>query len=158
MTDYCTVGDITAYLTDRLDIELWTSATDAQKEDATKQASRNVDNLSFKGRKYDVDQDLQWPRSIQRPNGAWTIKDWDTGTDAAVVPTFIKNAAAEEALALLDPALKERHDLQNSGVISYKLSDLRESYAPTLHARHGIRSSDAWAILRPWVGTTGRIV
>ena len=88
------------------------------------EATRHIDQLPLRGRKYDTeitagvpDQALQFPRIIDG-----VTKDWNDSTDEAFVPSDVKQACLEEAIAIYsagaDGGLKT---LQEQGVTSMSI-------------------------------------
>lgn len=107
-----------------------TSAIDLKALDAASQAwycqeaTRHIDQLTLAGQKYDTDivagvavQALQFPRIIDG-----VTCDWNDSTDEAFVPSDVKQACLEEAIAIYsagaDGGLKT---LQEQGVTSMSI-------------------------------------
>lgn len=161
MAEYITSGEMDAYAADRPDSSAWTGASSAEKEDALKYSSKLVDSLPFVGKKYETDissQPLQWPRLIKTRQG-WVVADRDAD-DNAVVPQAIKDAVAEEILARLSPTGDERRALQASGVKSFRISDLSETFDPAMQGG-GIKGTPliswtAYRLLEPYLAKGAR--
>ena len=62
MAYYGTISDGDTYFATKLRATAWTGATDADQEKALNMATRAIDQLNFKGDKYDEDQALEFPR------------------------------------------------------------------------------------------------
>ena len=157
MTEYVTSEEMDAYAADRPDSSAWTGATEADQEDALKYSSSLVDSLLFVGRKYDTDQALQWPRLI-KVRGGWTVER-DTEGDVCI-PQAIKDAVCEEILARLSPTGDERRALQASGVKSFRISDLSETFDPAMQGG-GIKGTPliswtAYRLLEPYLAKGAR--
>jgi hypothetical protein len=161
MAEYITSDEMDAYVADRPDSSAWTDATEAEQEDALKYASKLVDSLPFVGKKYETDissQPLQWPRLIKTRQG-WRISDLDADGNA-VVPQAIKDAVCEEILARLSPTGDERRALQASGVKSFRISDLSETFDPAMEGG-GIKGTPliswtAYRMLEPYLAKGAR--
>lgn len=161
MTEYVSSDEMNAYVADRPDSSAWTDATEAEQEDLLKYVSKIVDSLLFIGKKYKTDiteQPLQWPRLVKTRHG-WRIADLGAD-DSAVVPQAIKDAVCEEILARLDTSNDARRALQESGVKSFRLSDLSETY--TSEMRGGgilgtpLRSRTAYRLLESYLAKGAR--
>ena len=129
MAEYVSASEMNSYCADRPNSGDWTSATEAEKEDLLKYVSKLIDSLPFVGKKYETDistQPLQWPRLIKTRRG-WVISDLDADGNA-IVPLAIKNAVCEEILARIGTTNDKRIALQESGVKSFRLSDLSETF------------------------------
>ena len=87
---YATLGELQAYIDEFiLDTTTWNALTDDMKAKYAIQATRNIDNCILKGAKYDVEQELAFPRTW------YTCKD-----SAGVVPNRVKLAQAYECIDL----------------------------------------------------------
>ena len=134
-TKYVTTEEAAAHFDDRLHVEAWTSASDSEKNAALAMATRAIDRLTLKGRKTDPAQALAFPRYP------------DTE-----VPTPIKDACCEEALALLERGKSQRKALQAEGVVSVTVGSVSETYAAGgSAAARGLLSLEACELLRPWL-------
>lgn len=93
----------------------WFSMSNDNKEVLLRRALRNIDRLPFVGSKAIVGQTLAFPRY-----------------PSTSVPTDIKAAQIEEALALgdvsLESAKKEYETLRTRGVRFYRIGNLSESF------------------------------
>jgi len=155
MTDYISVSDATVYfgVTKHLYGSAWTSSTNDEKAAALNMAQNRFESLRWKGRKYDQDQDLQWPRYV-KIRGTWQIAEWNSTTEAAVIPQFIADAICEEALEILRTGNSQRRRMQKQGVSEYWLSrELKEKYNSKGTIKNtGLISLDAYILVQNWIG------
>jgi len=129
---YCTTEYADEYFSGRLCTERWGETSDADKEKALKQATKEIDRQPLTGRKTTDTQELAFPRYP------------DTE-----VPEAVKEACCEVALALLERGNSQRRKLQQEGVQSFTLGNMSETYAP--EAGRGLISQEAKELLRPWL-------
>ncbi len=129
---YCTIEYANEYFENRLHAERWDETSNADKERALRQATKEIDRQLLKGRKATDTQELAFPRYP------------DTE-----VPEAVKEACCEIALALLERGNSQRHKLQQEGVQSFTLGNMSETYAPG--AGRGLLSQEAKELLRPWL-------
>jgi len=129
---YCTIEEASTYFAGRLYADAWIRATDAEREMALKQATKEIDRQPLTGRKTADDQELAFPRYPDEE-----------------VPEAVKEACCEVALALLERGNSQRRKLQQEGVQSFTLGNLSETYAPG--AGRGLLSQEAKELLRPWL-------
>ncbi len=135
MQSYCTIEYANEYFAGRLHAERWGETSDADKEKALRQATKEIDRQLLKGRKATDTQELAFPRHP------------DTE-----VPEAVKEACCEIALALLERGNSQRRKLQQEGVQSFSLGNMSETYAAG--AGKGLLSQEAKELLRPWlIGT-----
>jgi hypothetical protein len=124
------------YFSERINATAWDNASTANQDKALKTATKAMDRLNFAGEKHDPAQTYQFPR----------------GSDT-VVPTDIKDACCELALALLDGA-DPSIEIENIAAVSQGLSDARTTYDRSFAAPHilaGIPSVQAWHLLLPYL-------
>jgi len=131
-TSYIDIEGANEYFAGRLYAGSWGETSDADKEKALKQATKEIDRQLLKGRKTTDTQELAFPRYP------------DTE-----IPEAVKEACCEEALALLERGNSQRHKLQQEGVQSFSLGNMSETYAPG--AGRGLISQEAKELLRPWL-------
>lgn len=129
---YCTIEEANEYFAGRLHAERWGETSDADKEKALRQATKEIDRQLLKGRKATDTQELAFPRYP------------DTE-----IPEAVKEACCEIALALLERGNSQRRKLQQEGVQSFTLGNMSETYAPG--AGRGLISQEAKELLRPWL-------
>lgn len=129
---YCTIEYADEYFTNRLHAESWGQADESTKEKALKQATRAIDRQLLRGRKTNPEQELAFPRYP------------DTE-----IPTVVKEACCEEALAILESGNSQRRRLQQEGVQSFSLGNMSETYV--VGAGKGLLSQEAKDLLSPWL-------
>ncbi len=129
---YSTTEYADEYFAGSLHAERWGETSDADKEKALRQATKEIDRQPLKGRKTDTAQTLAFPRHP------------DTE-----VPVAVKDACCEVALALLERSNSQRRKLQQEGVQSFTLGNMSETYAPG--AGRGLLSQEAKDLLKPWL-------
>lgn len=136
-TAYMTRVEADTYFAGRLGSDCWDDASDADQDTALLQATRAIDRLNFRGKKMDVDQELQFPR----------------GTDTTV-PGDIQCACAEEALALLegkDPELERESLAMTEGVFGKAKIKFDRAAGRPINVLNGIMSLTAWGYLLPYL-------
>ena len=132
MQSYCTIEYADEYFKNRLHAESWGETSDADKEKALRQATKEIDRQQLRGRKVNSGQALAFPRYP------------DTE-----VPEAVKEACCEIALALLERGNSQRRKLQQEGVQSFTLGNMSETFAAG--AGKGLLSQEAKELLRPWL-------
>jgi len=108
---YVSLTEANEYFSNRLHVDAWSSASDADKEKALRQATKEIDRQLLKGRKTNPSQPLAFPRYPD-----------------AEIPQNVKEACCEEALAILESGNSQRRKLQQEGVQSFTLGNMSESY------------------------------
>ena len=141
ITAYVTTEEAAAYFAGRLHVDPWLDASDSDKQATLAMATRAIDRLTLKGRKTDPAQALAFPRYP------------DTE-----IPTAVKDACCEEALALLERGNSQRRKLQAEGVMSVTVGSVSETYASVLGVGGRVvaidrylLSQEAKELLRPWL-------
>jgi len=129
---YIDIDGADEYFAGRLHAERWGETSDADKEKALRQATKEIDRQLLKGRKATDAQELAFPRYP------------DTE-----IPEAVKEACCEIALALLEKGNSQRRKLQQEGVQSFSLGNMSETYTPG--AGRGLLSQEAKELLRPWL-------
>ena len=129
---YIDIGGADEYFENRLHAERWGETSDADKEKALRQATKEIDRQPLTGRKTTDTQELAFPRCPDEE-----------------VPEAVKEACCEAALALLERGNSQRRKLQQEGVQSFTLGNMSETYAPG--AGRGLLSQEAKELLRPWL-------
>ena len=129
---YCTVEYADEYFKNRLHAESWGETSDADKEKALRQATKEIDRQLLKGKKTDAGQILAFPRYPDEE-----------------IPEAVKEACCEIALALLERGNSQRRRLQQEGVQSFSLGNMSETFAAG--AGRGMLSQEAKELLRPWL-------
>jgi len=136
MTPYITNAEGDAYFDERLNVSAWTSASEEDKTKAAKEATRTIDQLNFRGKKAEQDQELQFPRY-----------------NDSSVPDAIKWACAEVALALLD-GVDPDIEYANLRMVAQGYGNVRSTYDVDRVPQHilaGIPSIRAWRFLLPFL-------
>jgi len=136
MANYMTLAEFATWATTRLNVEAYTIATDAQRTASLTMATEAIDRLNYLGEMTDSDQANQFPR------------DADTA-----VPSDIKKACAEVALALLD-GFDIELEFEQLNMVSQGYANVRSTYdrtTPPPHIVAGIASSVAWRYLLPYL-------
>lgn len=123
------------------------------------EATRHIDQLPLRGTKYDIDVVAgvpDQPRAFPRIIDGITC-DWNSGTSLAIVPTDIKRACMEEAIAIYayyaSASEQKRASLQAQGVTHYSIEGLSETYGPstTTGPMQGLKSSAAYRLLSRYI-------
>lgn len=127
---YVTVEEADSYFDSTLKSEEWNKYDTSTKARALITATKQIDRLPFQGRKLDINQFLEFPRTTT--NG---------------IPNEIIYATCEQALFLLKGGSK-RQELQQQGVKSYSLGDLSETFADNLSDAQKTICPEALSYLR----------
>lgn len=126
-------------------------------------ATKNIDTLKLKGRKYMMDgtQALQFPRIYMTDQG-WYPDTNELGT--VEVPQAVEDACCEEALAIYlfhaDTDRSERKTMAEDGVKSYRLGgDYSENLGIAASDKHGgLMSSEAYDLMSQYILRAFQIV
>lgn len=143
------------YFYNRLKSDVWFQSTEQDKTAALVQSTRAIDNLNFLGVKYNLTQELAFPR-WQPPEYVNCQPVVNNSQLPPPIPQDILIACCENAIVLLDDFDFEIEiaALNNTASI---YAGVRETYERTLavsHLRHGIASSVAWIYIKPWLNDT----
>lgn len=133
---YGTLQEAHNYLSRKLNNEAWLEAIPEKRLAAITEATRIIDTLNFRGKKYISTQLLQFPR-----------------TNDTTVPYDIKIACYEIALRLLD-GFDPEYEVENLGSTNQGVGGLRDTYDRSFvleHIRSGVPSPRAWALLKPYL-------
>ena len=131
----------------------------ASQEWYCQEATRRIDALPLRGTKYDTDVVAgvpDQPRAFPRIIDGVTC-DWNSSTSLAIVPTDIKRACMEEAIALYaeqSAGGTSRASLQEAGVASYQIPGIiSETFRPGggSTAQMGLKSSNSYRILAKYI-------
>lgn len=134
MSNYCTEAEATTYFSGRLNTDAWDTAVSGDRTKALTQATTIINQLNFLGEKTDENQDNQFPRN-----------------EDASIPSDIKNACAEIALALLDGIDPEKEfELASIQQHSFGGTKAVKNIIPE-HIGAGVPSITAWRFLRPYL-------
>ena len=145
----------------------WAAATAAQKLAALEEATRRIDSLPLRGKRYEdkyikngtqkdtnsdgLTQTLEFPRYTDG-----VVCDWDAGTQLPIVPDAVKWACLEEAMAILAAGSGSLKDLQEQGVQSMSIGG-KLSYSFVAGAGgSALQSSRAKQLMRRYVGAVVR--
>ena len=129
---YVSLAEANEYFSNRLHVDAWTEASDADKEKALAMATKAIDRQRLNGRKTNPSQPLAFPRYPD-----------------AEIPQNVKEACCEEALAILERGNSQRRKLQQEGVQSFSIGNLSETFAAG--AGRGMLSQEAKELLKPWL-------
>lgn len=136
MSNYATAAEGDAYFATRLRTRAWDEATSGDQDKALAMATRIIDQLNFLGTKTEEEQENQFPRD-----------DDDT------VPTAIRDACLEIALALLD-GVDPGKEYENLFKTSNSYGGVRTTFDTDVAPAHvvaGVPSFDAWKLLLPYL-------
>jgi hypothetical protein len=150
---YATTTEAAAYFTDRLQVSAWATNADDQAR-ALIMATRRLDQFEFRGTKTTTTQALKWPRV-----DTFDEDGEEYATNA--IPTFVKHATFEQALAFLkanaeayDPLAGDgldRFDSVKIGPLAVEIGQSQQSTALAVYAhrliRHVLASSGLVATL-----------
>lgn len=140
---YISIADADIYFACRIHSEVWSTATDDDKAKALISATRQIDRLSFKGRKILTNQALAFPRYPQGYICSSNIQP----SISIDVPQKVKDATCEESYVLLK-GISKRIELQQQGVKQARIGDIEEVYTGN---RIKLLSSEARELLRPYM-------
>lgn len=146
---YLTLADADAYFTRRFGSETWTAATSDDRSRALIVATRTLDALLLKGRKYVTTQALAFPRVLPRTR---SFDDTITQTiivTPVVVPATVIAAQCEEALAVLAGIVAPPQ-----GVTAQSFGKASETYSGALVT---LLSREAQVLMTPWIAGAVRI-
>jgi len=129
---YVSLAEANEYFSNRLHVDAWAEASDADKDKALAMAAKAIDRQPLRGRKTDPAQEVAFPRYP------------DTE-----IPKEVQEACCEEALAILESGNSQRRKLQQEGVQSFSLGNMSETFAAG--AGKGLLSQEAKELLRPWL-------
>lgn len=156
---YISLAEADDYALRIVDTSVWSAATEAQKGAALVQATDDLDNVAWQGRKYDSTQDRAFPRihgELPADGGltSGSTWDWDEDANEAVVPDNVKQACFHQAVSIIEGARADRLNDQHDGVGSHAAGGMSESYigkAPALCRK-------AHRLVRRYYRRTARIV
>ncbi|HUX16912.1 MAG TPA: DnaT-like ssDNA-binding protein [Phycisphaerae bacterium] len=159
---YIDLTEADAYAASELDSSTWDALSDADKAACLLRATDEIDSCRWQGRKYDSDQDRQFPRLYgeppadrypPQPDGAG-VWDWDSEANEAVVPEAVKRAAYLQAASIAEgdreARLADRHD----GLAAQGAGGMSESYG----GPGNVLCLRAWTLLRKYRLRSGPIV
>jgi len=123
------------------------------------EATRHIDQLPLRGTKYDNDVVAgvpDQPRAFPRVIDGLTL-DWNSSTSLAIVPSDVKRACVEEAIAVYaeqSAGGTSRASLQEAGVASYQIPGIiSETFrsGSTSERQNGIQSTAAYRLLSKYI-------
>ncbi len=157
----------------RPNVTAFLALSDSAKTWYLQTATRKIDSLYLKGRKYSytniedddevavlefVYQELQFPRVIQ--NRICDLLEDGVTVD---VPEDVKRATVEEALALYEsyvasPSDQKRRKLQEQGVVEYTLGSLSETFGSVAVSTKlkGLHSQNAYDYMKSYIAGSVR--
>lgn len=119
---YCTVAEATAYFESRLYRTTWEEAEVADQTVSLIWATRILDELyDWLGEKASETQALRWPRYEAEDRDGFIL-------DSATIPTFLKNATAELAGAMLAKDRYATRDEAQGGLSSVSAGSVSVSF------------------------------
>lgn len=153
---YVTLLEAQAYFDARFGSDAWDDAEEADQEKALLQAARQLSAFRFQGYRNNPAQALPFPR------GYPLHCDPETLSGVVAIPTAVKQAQCEQALALLKAQAggeETRADLQAQGVTGFTIGQLTETFASgVVQLDRKELCKEARALLVGWISNTGRIV
>lgn len=137
----------------------------ASQEWYCQEATRHIDQLPLRGTKYDIDIVAgipDQPRAFPRIIDGITC-DWNSSTSLAIVPTDIKRACMEEAIAIYaeqSAGGTSRAALQEAGVASYQIPGIiSETFRPgASSSQKGMRSPEAYRLFSRYIARSVTII
>lgn len=122
------------------------------------EATRRIDQMPLRGKKYDrgvtagvPDQLLEFPRVIDG-----RVVNYNSTTNAAIVPTDVKRACLEEAIAIFEEPTMGKRTLQEQGVNHYFLGGNRAETFVQGAGTTSLQSARARIIMRRYMGAVTR--
>ena len=133
MTSYLTYAAADAIAATIPPLAAYAAASSANKDLALMQASLDVDHaMRYQGRKHLDTQEHQFPRihgdPDDMPAAGAEIWDWDSATNTAIVPPYVKLAVLHQADSILDGAREARLKDQHDNVSGQSADGLSETY------------------------------
>ena len=136
MSNYVDAAYADTYFSTRLRTASWDDATSADQEAALTMATNAIDQLNFLGEKAEEDQENQFPRG-----------------DDTTIPTAIKQATCEVAIAFLDGVEPDK-EFENLFKTSNAFGGVRTTFdgdAIPEYFAAGIPSFSAWRLILPFL-------
>jgi hypothetical protein len=131
----------------------------ASQEWYCQEATRHIDQLPLRGTKYDNDVVAgvpDQPRAFPRVIDGLTL-DWNSSTSLAIVPSDVKRACVEEAIAVYaeqSAGGTSRASLQEAGVASYQIPGIiSETFrsGSSRERQNGLQSTAAYRLLSKYI-------
>ena len=145
------------YLSTSEYLTAWNALLDADKQVLLNRALKIIENQIFAGIKDLESQPLQFPRWLYSdfesmiPQGINTKPYFYTG-----IPANLGYAQAE--IAISQTIADNRVEMQRSGVKSYTIGHLSESFGTGMRTDSKLGSIEAFELLRPYLSGAVRIV
>lgn len=152
---FVTLAQAQTYVDGRLNIDLWTAATTDSQNRALVEATRELCNRDYIGRRVDSTQVLEWPRwyavNPDAPIGGVTYYS------TTIIPDRIKDATCELALQFIIAGTTDIASIDPTiGVIEKTVDVLTTRYAePQLRAKGLARFPRVMAYIRPLLSDSG---
>ena len=120
---FVTLAEAEVYMEGRGNKALWTAATDAAKDIALAEATRDIDLKEYTGRRASSTQSLSWPRdwAVDPDNPVQGYFDTDE------VPTRVKNATCELAFQYIKAGTTDLAAIDSATNIKRKKVDVLET-------------------------------
>lgn len=149
---YVSLAEATAYFAARFGADAWDYLSEANREKALKQATREVDRHRFHGSRWRWNQALEFPRQYpyhrEHPEHTTTVE----------IPASVKEATLEQALWIATHETaggrSPRQQLQQEGVTQFRVGSTSETFGG---ASLSILCPEARQLLRRWISRWGRI-
>ena len=138
---YVTVEEAKELLDGNAFYEKFNALSESKQQKLLCDSAMRIDSLPFEGRKKDIAQYMEFPRGQQEE-----------------VPFQVKQAQVLEAVCVLDDEAESRRKIQEQGVTSVTLGKVSESYGGVTATSGGLRSPDAFLLLRKYISGSVAIV
>lgn len=149
---YVSLAEAATYFGARFGTDAWDALSDANKEKALKQATREVDSHLFLGRRNYWSQALQFPRAYPYH------REEPRQSTAVEIPTSVKHATCEQALFIVQHATtggrSPIQSLRSEGVVSHRVGSLAQNFEG---ATQGVLGPGAKTYLTKWITRWGQI-
>lgn len=160
---YLSMEEAVAYFNNRLYADAWNNSNDDDRARSLITATASIDRMTYKGRKKDSNQILQFPRAyrinpLYHPQVIGNLPDYENVEGWYLekeVSERVKASCCEEALAILERGNNQRRKLQAEGVRSYSIGKLSETFVAG--AGKGLLSTESKDLLRPYLAGSVRI-
>ena len=150
---FVTLAEAEVYMLGRGNKALWTAATDATKDIALAEATRDIDLKDYTGYRTASTQALSWPREwATDPDNP--VQGW---YDTDVVPARIKNATCELAFQYIKAGTTDVAALDSKANVKSKQVDvLKTEYFASTSTPTGLaRYPRVMAYIRPLLANSG---
>ena len=152
---FVTLAEAQAYMDARLNGDTWTAASTDTQNRALVEATRDISNKDFGGRRVTVTQSLSWPRwgalDPDQPYG-WLF-------DSTIVPTRVKNATCELAFQFVNYGTTDLATYDpNAGVIEKTVDVLTTRWQPFARPQGLTRFPRVLDYIRPLLVSSGATI